>query len=542
MQKDKHLNKHFLFWYILNSYLPFVTVLPVLVSVGVVLVQRTCGFLIDGITRSEYLDFPWFQLILVILLIGALSVLKEKVWYQYEYLIQEKVYKAFNSTTVYTKQELLDQFDQGEINTLFIKDANNIIEFANRFFNVSLPGVVSTAVCIFLLMRIDLVLAAMVVVASLLPLFIIRTVSPKMRNASEAYRKQLANTNKSFSTHLYNLEFVKALLLENVFLDNEHIELNLLQKAKRKQNIFNVFCSAPMTASAFITIATTILVGGYLLSYGSISMGDLLSSVILCDTIVSPIMSLSRTWMMYKQAQISSKAIFSYTSLSSESSGNKPVEIIHSVEFECVHFSYDNHEKLFNGLTLKFRPGQLHVILGENGTGKSTLIKLIMGVYKPQNGCIRINGADLKEYDLDSLRNCIATASQEVVVFEGTIWQNLGGESEMTSHYARILGLSEEIENLPGKFETILAWNGKPLSQGQCQRIQVIRALSQKKSIYYFDEPTSAIDRKKVKTLCDIFHELSQNSIIIVNTHDSRIIQPGDRILRIGKNKDSVHE
>ncbi len=383
-------------------------------------------------------------------------------------------------------------------------------------------------------LQIHWILALTAIVFSIIPMLVIKYLSPYMGKAYGEYRKRLANANAIFSKHLYSLEFVKTNVLEDKYLEAEEGVLNELQKACEKRSVTVGIFSIPMTASAFITTLAIALAGGVMTIRNYITIGELMSAIMLADSIVSPVMALSRTWTMYKQAQTSLFAIDTYCALPEERLGGGERAGIANVSLDNVTFGYTDSDTVLNELSLSFTPGRLNVILGGNGIGKSTLIKLLTGVYDPRGGDIRLGGLRVGDWKLAKLRNSIAVACQDPVTFEGTIEKNLNyGNPALVRKYTKLLGLDAEIMKLEQGYDTMLAWDGKPLSRGQRQRIQLVRTLALDRSVYFLDEPTSAIDVNKADKLSGILHDMDRTKIVIVITHETGIIRAGNNVFTL---------
>ena len=517
-----------------NSYLLPVLIMPVAISLGGVGVRRLCGWITDRFILGEDAAAAIGILVAAALIIWACGVYKEHVWYKYEYALYSNQYRNMVSKALHARQSALDGYKLGEVNSIFINDINNLQRFADRLFQNAIPGIMGGILSIALFLQIHWILALTAIVFSIIPMLVIKYLSPYMGKAYGEYRKRLANANAIFSEHLYSLEFVKTNVLEDKYLEAEEGVLNELQKACEKRSVTVGIFSIPMTASAFITTLAIALAGGVMAIRNYITIGELMSAIILADSIVSPVMALSRTWTMYKQAQTSLFAIDTYCALPEERLGGGERAGIAKVSLDNVTFGYTDSDTVLNELSLSFTPGRLNVILGGNGIGKSTLIKLLTGVYDPRGGDIRLGGLSVGDWKLAKLRNSIAVACQDPVTFEGTIEKNLNyGNPALVRKYTKLLGLDAEIMKLEQGYDTMLAWDGKPLSRGQRQRIQLVRTLALDRSVYFLDEPTSAIDVNKADKLSGILHDMARTKIVIVITHETGIIRAGDNVFTL---------
>ncbi|MBL52231.1 MAG: hypothetical protein CMG57_09780 [Candidatus Marinimicrobia bacterium] len=206
--------------------------------------------------------------------------------------------------------------------------------------------------------------------------------------------------------------------------------------------------------------------------------------------------------------------------------------------FNDVSFHYDKRNKILNNINIKFRKGKISIIYGPSGSGKSTVADLILGLYKPNKGSIIINGENISNFDLSSLRNRIGFISQDNYLFHDSILENIKvGRRDATIDEVIIASEQAQaynfINKLPNRFETIVGDRGLLLSGGQKQRIAIARAMIRNPDILIFDEATSALDIDTEKRLMNIIYNLSKNKTVILITHKMDIINKVDNIFKI---------
>ncbi len=205
-------------------------------------------------------------------------------------------------------------------------------------------------------------------------------------------------------------------------------------------------------------------------------------------------------------------------------------------QFNNVHFCYqDSPNKVLNGLNLHIKPGETIALVGESGTGKSTLINMVIGFYKPTEGELLVDGHNINDLDLHAYRSHIATVPQTSVLFSGTIRDNItfGMEScteEQLNEALRIANLQEVISKLPNGLDTNVGEHGDKLSGGQKQRIAIARAVIRNASVILFDEATSALDTLSEKLIQDSIDKLAKNRTIFIVAHRLSTIKNADKI------------
>ncbi len=220
------------------------------------------------------------------------------------------------------------------------------------------------------------------------------------------------------------------------------------------------------------------------------------------------------------------------------------------IEVDNLDFSYEEGKKALDGISLKLRKGSMAALAGPSGGGKSTLVKLLMGFYKPDGGDIRINGRSIKQYTLEELRNLVAYVPQDAYLFEDTILQNiLYGRNtagmDQVMEAARTANAHEFIMDLPEGYNTLVGERGARLSGGQRQRIAIARAILKNSPILILDEATSSLDSEsehlvqdaleklmKGKTVIAIAHRLStiENAHVIYIIENGRIVESGNHM------------
>jgi len=204
-----------------------------------------------------------------------------------------------------------------------------------------------------------------------------------------------------------------------------------------------------------------------------------------------------------------------------------------NIIFGDVHFSYIKSNKLFQGVNLEIPKGKITAIIGSSGEGKSTIVDLLFGLFKPQKGKILINNLDLNDIQLKSWRQLTGYVSQDVFLFNSSVKENiLIGKPESTDREIKEASIKadadEFIKKLPQGYDTIIGDRGLKLSGGQRQRIAIARVLIRDPEIIIFDEATSAVDSETEQMIQECIIELSQSKTIIIISHRESTIQNAD--------------
>jgi ATP-binding cassette subfamily B protein len=240
--------------------------------------------------------------------------------------------------------------------------------------------------------------------------------------------------------------------------------------------------------------------------------------------------------------------LFGFLSLAPQMISGKgrkvPRPITRGIEFRDVSFRYpDREEWALKDVNLTVLPGEKIALVGANGAGKTTLIKLLTRLYDPTEGQILLDGVDLREYDLDDLRECIGVIFQDFVRYQVSARENIGfGQIAELANEPRILSASERggadevIERLPKGYDTVLGrWfeKGAELSGGQWQKIALGRAFMRDSEVLVLDEPTAALDAEREYEIFQRFRELTAGRIAFLISHRFSTVRMADRIVVI---------
>ena len=211
-----------------------------------------------------------------------------------------------------------------------------------------------------------------------------------------------------------------------------------------------------------------------------------------------------------------------------------------TIEFRCVHFSYIKNEQVLKGISFQVNKGETLAIVGATGSGKSTIINLINLFYEIDSGLISIDRISLKDYDLESLRNQIATVLQDVFLFSDSIYNNITLKNKQISNKevekaAKKIGVHDFITTLPGGYHFNVKERGIMLSSGQRQLIAFLRAYLAKPKILILDEATSSVDSHTEKMIEHALETITSERTSIVIAHRLTTIKKADKIIVMEK-------
>jgi len=223
--------------------------------------------------------------------------------------------------------------------------------------------------------------------------------------------------------------------------------------------------------------------------------------------------------------------------LPQERRGGQVTGRMERVQLHQVVFAYDTRPevKVLDGISATMRRGTITAIVGSTGSGKSTLVHLLLGFYEPRTGAVLIDGVDLRRVDLAAWRRAIGYVSQDLFVFNATIAENIALGDDFTPSQiewaARIAQLHDFVAALPDGYETEIGDRGLRLSGGQCQRLAIARAVVRRPAVLIFDEATSALDNLTERAVYEAIRSLQREAIVIVVAHRLTTVKDADQIL-----------
>ena len=363
-----------------------------------------------------------------------------------------------------------------------------------------------------------------------------------IRKISKKAQDELANTNIIVEETFQSIQAVKAFTNEQFEVNRYTKSLNkVLQEALKAATLRGGFVSFIIFA-LFGGIVGVVWFGARLVAQGDLILADLLTFIFYTAFIGGSVGGLGDIYAQLQKTIGASDRILEILEDPSEmdvaSIQPKPVISFGPITIQDVHFSYPSRPsvEILKGITITIEPGQKVAIVGTSGTGKSTLAQLMMRFYQPSAGTIRMSGQNIQELDVLSWRKMVALVPQEVLLFGGSIRENIAyGKPEATEeeiHQAAELAYAKEfIEAFPEKWDTLVGERGVKLSGGQRQRIAIARAILKNPHLLLLDEATSALDSESEKWVQSALEELMKNRTSLIIAHRLSTIRSADQIL-----------
>ncbi len=361
-----------------------------------------------------------------------------------------------------------------------------------------------------------------------------------MKYFNELFRKY-DDLNASVQENVTGIRVVKAFVREDYEIGRFHkASGNLYRMFLRAESI--VAWNAPvMQFTVYGCILGISWLGARMIVQNTLSTGDLMSLLTYCMNILMSLMMLSMVFVMITLSMASAERIAEVLNEKADLTNPKDPRMQvadGSIDFENVSFSYkkDNESPVLSQVNLNIRAGETIGIIGGTGSAKTSLVNLISRLYDVTEGCVKVGGRDVREYDMETLRNEVAVVLQKNVLFSGTILENLrwGDKNATEEECVRACKLAcadEFISKMPEQYETRIEQGGTNVSGGQKQRLCIARALLKKPKILILDDSTSAVDTATDAKIRRAFAEEIPDTTKLIIAQRISSVQGADRII-----------
>jgi ABC-type multidrug transport system fused ATPase/permease subunit len=453
--------------------------------------------------------------------------------------IRDKIVIHYDAVEVSAK----DEMHSGDIASRLNNDISKLEAlFGNLSNYIYSPLIVIATTAYLLTIQWKLVILSFISIP--LALFLSNILSRPMSKYYEDYYGYMGETNSIIQDAITGISILKAYNLQEVFYKRctEKIDKSL-EIYQRKINMRGCFMMPIMFMVYEFPYVVCATYGGYLAYNGRISAGSLIAFMLLQRFIVNPTSQLPNLIMSIRSLLGAGKRLLQlYTLQTEETSGEeyKQKDSDTAIDFHKVSFHYASGNEAIKDLSFKVKRGSNTAIVGASGCGKSTIMNLICGFYKLNDGEIEIYGKNIKHWKLSSLREEIALVSQDTYLYPDSIEENIkfgkpSSTREEVIRAAKAADAHRFIMELCNGYDTQVGERGVKLSGGQRQRLGIARAILKGAPILLLDEPTSALDYESELLIQQVLEEVSRDKTIITIAHRLSTIKQADRILVMDK-------
>lgn len=431
--------------------------------------------------------------------------------------------------------------DISDLTTVVMTDTSGI-EHALAHVIPQCYGTLLSTIVIFLSMLIFNFKMAMSLFWVIPIAFAVVLLSRKLQKRyNEKFKSEKLASSDQIQTTLEMIKEIKSFSLEEKQKTSIKIQLDAFEKKQRESELFSATILASAQMILKLGIATVILVGAYLLLHGEIDLFTYIIFLFSAGLIYDPIHALMNSLTEIFSTDVLVKRIddIKKEHINVEPFHAKTNDM--SIRFDNVTFGYEDEDVLQNA-TFTVKSGSKTALVGSSGSGKSTVLKLAAGFYKASSGNIFLGGTDISNVDDESLLKYYSVVFQDVLLFDGTIMDNirLGNKNATDDEVikaAKLANCDSFVSNLPNGYMTTIGENGKLLSGGEKQRISIARAIIKDAPIVLLDEVTSALDIQNENLIQKAISHITKNKTVIVIAHKLNTIKDCDNILVFDKGK-----
>ncbi|HOE70657.1 MAG TPA: ABC transporter ATP-binding protein [Brevefilum sp.] len=395
-----------------------------------------------------------------------------------------------------------------------------------------------------------------------IPLVILALIgfSKVVRPAFRKRQHEIGELNAVLNDSISGVRDIKAFnreseQLERVELGIERYRVSLLT-ALKLMAIFQPFIDFSTSIGQLVVI----FFGGQMALQGTLSVADLVAFFLYLEMFYQPIRALGMSWEQVQEALAGFDRV---QELLEESPDVKepehptpfPVPLRREISLEGVSFSYNDHEIVLNDINLNIPVSHVVALVGPTGVGKSTLVSLIPRFYDVKSGSIKVDGIDIREFNIDELRRNISIVLQDVFLFHGTVRENIlfgnpKASNEEVIEAAKVANAYDFITVMPNGFDTVIGERGVKLSGGQRQRISIARAVLKNSPILILDEATSSVDTETELLIQQALERLMKGRTTIIIAHrlstirnaDQIVVLRGDTIIEQGQHQELIEK
>ena len=525
-------------WSILNK--TFDIAPPILIGAAVDIVVRQE----DSVLASFGVEEPRTQVVVLAVLtfaIWALESLFEYLlrieWRNLAQAIQHDLRMDTYSHMQHLELQYFEDRSTGDLMAVLNDDVNQL----ERFLDNGANEILQVLTTVVLIGAIFFYLAPAIAGLAFLPIPVIlwgsfvfqRKLEPRYADV----REQAAMVNSELSNNLGGIATIKSFTAEDHEVERIAAESDAYRRANRRAIVLSSAFSPLIRIVILVGFTATLVLGAFRALDGSLAIGAYSVMVFLTQRLLWPLTRLGETFDLYQRAMASTNRILDVLDTTATiQDGDQELEsTTGSVRFEDIEFSYRDGFPVVHGISIEVKPGETTAVVGPTGSGKTTLIKLLLRFYDVDGGVIRLDGHDVRDLTLRSLRDAIGLVSQDVFLFHGTVAENIAyGRLEATPGEIRRAAETAEAHDfvmaLPEGYQTIVGERGQKLSGGQRQRISIARAVLVDPPILVLDEATSSVDNETEAAIQRSLERISIGHTTLVIAHRLSTIRHADHI------------
>lgn len=418
---------------------------------------------------------------------------------------------------------------------------NDDVNQLERFLDQGANDLLQVATTVIVVSAVMFILAPQVAIYAILPIPIIVGGSFLFqRRIGVRYtkvRKEVGNLNALLNNNLHGITTIKSFTAESREVDRVGIASQSYRDANRDAIRLSASFVPLIRMAILFAFTANMLVGGWLALEGELSVGAYSIIVFITQRLLWPLTRLGQTFDLYQRAMASTSRVLDLldTEVGLVEGDLELNDVQGSISFDSIQFSYPERESVLNDISLEIPAGATIGLVGSTGSGKTTLVRLLLRFHDPINGSVKLDGHEVSTLTLSSLRGAIGLVSQNTTLFPGTIRDNVlygrpDASEEEVLEAARIAEATSFIDELPSGWDTDIGEEGHRLSGGQRQRLAIARAVLKNAPILILDEATSNVDNETEAALQRSIEHLSVDRTTLIIAHRLSTVRNADMI------------
>ena len=445
--------------------------------------------------------------------------------------IRERLYHKL----IYFRTSFFDKTPIGNLVTRAVGDVETIATVYTDGFLMVFGDVLKIGFVLFMMFKANIQLS--VISLAILPIMVIitRAFQKRLKVAFGSERSWTSTQNSFVQERLSGMALIQVFNRQEAeFTKFDRINIELKKALLKTVFIFSLFFPVvELISSLFI---------GFILFYGGFiksTPGTIIAFIQFINMLIRPLRQIADRFNNIQRGIVGAERVLGVMDQDLAMPNNGTVAKNYfegKIEFQDVHFAYDDKQEVLKGIDFKVNPGETVAIVGATGAGKSTIISLITRLYDINSGKIMLDDMDIRDYELYNLRSHIGVVLQDVFLFHGSIFENLTlGDEDITlekiKKAAREIEVDEFIEKLPNGYDYVVSERGSSISLGQRQLLSFLRAYLSDPKILILDEATSSIDQESEKLIQRATEKITKNRTSIIIAHRLSTIEKADKII-----------
>jgi subfamily B ATP-binding cassette protein MsbA len=442
------------------------------------------------------------------------------------------------------KMTYFDNSSVGKLVTRLVSDTETIAQFFGQGLFMIVSDILKMLVVAIVMLWMNWKMALISFIVLPMLIYATKIFQIAIKASFQEVRLQVANLNGFVQERVTGMNIVQLFNREKIEYDN-FVKINDKHKVAYVKTVwyYSIFFPIAEILSS-IAVGLSVWYGGLdVVAAGGTNAGEIIAFIMMSQMLFRPLRQIADKFNTLQMGMVAGDRVFEVLDTNSKISKSGNVEAAHfkgDISFKNVHFSYIEGEKVLKGINLEVKAGETIALVGATGAGKSTIINLVNRFYEIEAGEICIDGNNVEDYSLTSLRKQIAVVLQDVFLFSDTIYNNivLGNESitlDEVKAAAKEIGIHDFIMSLPNNYSYNVKERGVMLSAGQRQLIAFLRAYVSKPSVLILDEATSSIDSYSEKLIQQATDKITQYQTSIIIAHRLATVKKANRIIVMDK-------